>query len=319
METMLIEIEDMLSIENLSATSIKRYRRRLIEFCSFLSSKIKLPIEQIHLENFYYIPYDDTSGLYIPIDGELIDEYFETNIYRGYSWLSCTKSALSRLFKYLSVAYDFRNPMRDIEFKLRDHFVESNDKRALNRQEILKLIRGIIKYSENVIRDALLFITLFTTGCRINEILSLTPGDVKVDEQTFLLRSTKNGRQIYIATKLGIAKALNYYCTKNSIKKDSPIFQSNGNPLTQTEVRALLQYYLDKENLPRTRVHDTRRSFVTIMYANGSDISLIQQMINHVTLSSTQIYLQENAIRNEGVRIPILDDICKDLKKLVGH
>lgn len=320
MQPMLIEISNYISSVDLEARTKFRYKKHLLAFAEYLSDTTKKPLSEVHLSKIFYLPYDENSGMYLPINSEIVDKYMFANLSRNYSWLSTTTSALQSFFRYLSTKYDIRNIMRDIDFKLKDHYVEPKHKRIFNRQEILKFIWSILKFcpSDTLLRDALLFITLFTTGCRVNEILILTPADLMVDDYTFLVRKTKNKRQIYIATKIGITNCLKTYCNLNSIGNQELIFQHNGKPMTDGLVTQLLNYYSEQASLPKTRVHDTRGSFVTIMYENGSDLAVIQQMVNHICMSSTQVYLADNAVRNNDIKIPVIEAICKDLKTIIG-
>lgn len=316
MKPMIDEIENFISTSDLSVRTKRRYRVLLLLFANFLTTEINVPIEQVYLNKIGYLPFDDVSGIHLPINAPIIDKYLEVNVYRRYSWLAHSTSALSSFFEHLATQYNFRNVVKDIEFRTRTHYIEPTI-RAFNRQEILKFLITLIKYSENVIQDALLFITLFTTGCRINEVLSLTMKDLRFDEHTFFLARTKNKRQMYVATKLGLMTAFRKYCKTNNLTDSDRLFSLNGKPLTDDDVRDKLKHFSELGCLRPTRVHDTRRSFVTIMYENGSDISVIQQMVNHVTLNSTQHYLDDNSVRNSEIRISMYDELMMQCRPII--
>ncbi|MFF2482730.1 hypothetical protein [Paenibacillus sp. NPDC058071] len=180
-----IEIDNFLLSSNLARRTKQNYRNRLYEFAEYLSKLIDEPIENVNLSMVYYTPYDDENNIYDQIDPLIIDEFFEANLFKGYSWLASMKSALSTLFKHLSTTNNFENVLPAIEFKLEDHKPEPKIKRVLNRQEILKLIMSIVKYSDNVELDCLLFVTLLSTGCRINEVLSLKRRDIHSENNIF--------------------------------------------------------------------------------------------------------------------------------------
>ena len=320
MSSLVIDIENFLLTSNLARRTKKIYRRRLIEFTQYLSQLINEPIESVDLLKIYYIPYDDNNCIYEQIDSTILDEFFEAHLSRGYSWLSSMKSALCTLFKYLSTTYNLENVMHTIEFQLEDHKQEPKIKRVLNRQEILKLIMSVVKYSDNVERDCLLFVTLLSTGCRINEVLCLKRRDIHTENNVFFLKNTKNKRSMFVVTKIGLTNVIETYCMKNNLNLDDYIFTStNGNknkPISQKSVNELLRYYLEKESIPPTRVHDTRRSFATVMYENGTDIDVIRQLLNHETINSTKIYIDDNYVRNASIQIPMYDTIFADMRKM---
>lgn len=322
MKFLLDEISEYLNHADLAKVTKRPYFNALMEFTEFLANLLNCHIDEVHLERIFHFSFNGTEedGLYSQIDATILDNYFEANISKGYSWLSYTKSALSGLFRYLSLNYDFSNVLYDVEFRLQDHKKSKIPQRVPNRHEVLRLMWSIIKYSEKLKRDALLFVTLFSTGCRIGEVLSLTWRDILVENEMFFLKRTKNKRQKYIVTRFGLTKVFQLYCEQNRIGKDDYIFTNEkAKPLTQGNVRLLLDGYLKKANIPHFVIHSTRKSFATIMYENGTDITIIQQLLNHVFLNSTEIYIKDNYIRNNDLEMPIYKEINKNLKQLVGR
>ncbi|RKP54125.1 site-specific integrase [Cohnella endophytica] len=185
MNPLVIEIDDSLLSSNLAEKTKRSYRIRLYEFAEYLSRLIDEPIENVNLSMIYYMQYDNDNKIYDQIDSTILDDFFEAHLFKGYFWLASMKSALSTLFKHLSLTSNFENVIASIEFKLEDHKPEPKIKRVLNRQEILKLVMCIIKYSDNVELDCLLFVTLLSTGCRINEILNLKRRDIHSENNVF--------------------------------------------------------------------------------------------------------------------------------------
>ncbi|MEK5253192.1 tyrosine-type recombinase/integrase [Paenibacillus sp. FSL F4-0125] len=319
MRPLIEEIERFLSSANYVNITKQRYRKHLITFTEYLSKLINEPVEQVTLSKIYYISMNDAeaNSIFYQIDAPILDEYFELHLAKGYRWLAAFKSAISSLFKYLGANYDFQNPIYEIEFRLEDHKPEPKNKRILNRQEILKLMMSIVEYSKDVERDCLLFVTLLSTGCRIDEVLNLKKKDIRTENHVFFLAKTKNKRSKYVVTRIGLTKAIEIYCQKNHIENEDYIFTngSNSKPISQSSVRKLLNYYLEKKNILPARIHDTRRSFATIMYENGTDIDIIRQLINHETINSTKIYIGDGIVRNKTINIPLYDSIFSDMRK----
>ena len=65
------------------------------------------------------------------------------------------------------------------------------------------------------------------------------------------------------------------------------------------------------------KLHSLRHSFATLMYESGSDITLIQQLLDHSELTTTKTYVHPNYIRNKNIRIKENDDIYSELKNLL--
>ncbi|MEC0093426.1 tyrosine-type recombinase/integrase [Paenibacillus macquariensis] len=322
MKNIICEIDDFIANINVELKTKKRYRKSLMNFAEFLSKKINTIPESVFLDKIFCIPFDELEEqyFYLQINTEIIDEYFELLVSGSYSNLLITKITLNQLFDYLELTYNqFENIIRDIDFDLRKHKPLRSHGRTFNRHEILKLLWSITKHSDNLLRDMLLFVTLCCTGCRINEILTLTGKKVLYDQNMFYLEHTKNKEEKYIVTRLGITKVFKVYCERNNIGPNDYIFTENSKPLTQRRVNKLLDKYLSAVNIPKATVHTTRRTFATILYESGVDLSIIQQLLNHLYLDSTKSYIEPHYTRNHGLIIPLYDEVYSNLKKLIGH
>ncbi|MFA9559669.1 tyrosine-type recombinase/integrase [Evansella sp. AB-rgal1] len=307
------EIETYSLCSKNSKRTIDRYQKHLINFGYFLAEVIEEEYEKVHLERIY--KRTDVMGrliMYLPINAEIIDDYFYSNIEMGYSWLRLSRASLGSFFKYLLKNYDFRNIIKEIDFVLSDYKHLKVPTRILNRHDIIKFLQSIVKYSENLKRDLLFFTLLLSTGCRINELLKIQVRDIDLNNDTAYLRTTKNKRSHILVLRNELGQLIYKYCDEQNIKRSDLLFYD----VPYHDANKLLSNYLEYAGITKVTIHSLRHSFATMLYESGAAITTIQQLLNHVALSSTKEYVEPNYIRNTQIEIPQNLEIYKNLSCL---
>jgi len=148
-------------------------------------------------------------------------------------------------------------------------------------------------------RDRAMLEVLYSCGLRVSELVGLSDGDV--DFNLGILRVLGKGRKERIVPigKKAIKALQEYLPPRERILKDSgwkgpkaPFFiNSRGQRLTTRSVARLLQKYVLKSRLLRKiSPHALRHSFATHLLDAGADLRAIQEMLGHVSLSTTQRY-----------------------------
>ena len=278
-----------------------------------MAKETNTTVDDVHLQRIYIL-YDKNGKFfsYTPIKVELIDQYFFKNTHRGPSWLRSSKKALASFFKYLYQKYDFRNVMDHLSFDVNLYRKDSPSPTILTRHGLLKLFHSIVSYSDKLDRDLLLFTLLISTGCSISEVLGIKVKHIKWDEETIYIPEAK-GKPRTIVLRTGLTSSIKEYCKINHLKDvEENIFKIN-----KKKVRRLFRTFLAKGNLPMVKLHSLRHSFATLMYESGSDITLIQQLLDHSELTTTKTYVHPNYIRNKNIRIKENDEIYSELKNLL--
>ena len=140
-------------------------------------------------------------------------------------------------------------------------------------------------------RNAAVLTLLYGLGLRISEALGLKGGDFSGNETA--LRITGKGNKTRIAPVLPVAQeAVAEYrrlCPYH-LAADQPLFRgAKGGPLNPVQREmARLRSAL---NLPDTATpHALRHSFATHLLGRGGDLRMIQELLGHASLSTTQIY-----------------------------
>jgi len=142
-------------------------------------------------------------------------------------------------------------------------------------------------------RDRALFTMLYACGLRIDEALNLNYEDYPKDKQ---IRVRGKGNKERIVPVLPIVEiALENYielCPYKIKKKGQPIFfGARGKRLNQGIAQKQLRYLRKALGLPETLTpHALRHSFATHLLSGGVNLRIIQELLGHVSLKTTQRY-----------------------------
>jgi site-specific recombinase XerD len=145
-------------------------------------------------------------------------------------------------------------------------------------------------------RDRSLFEMLYSTGCRVSELCHLSVQSV--DRNRILIRG-KGGKERYVFIGEKARIALNDYLPLRKARLvqkglqdiTALILDERGQGLTTRGVYYLLQKYMRKSGLNRKiGPHAFRHAFATEILNEGADIRVVQELLGHASLSTTQVY-----------------------------
>lgn len=310
MQILLTEINKFNSNSPYAKTTKILYSHYLNKFANELGEMTNSDPAELHLGKIYYERLEVDIVRFRPIDAQLIDQILANNLHKGYDVLRNYRKALSAFFKYLNRNYDFPNVIEDITFHLNQSGPKKRTVTCLSRHQILKFFHFLVQYSPSLDRDVLLFTLFITTGCRISEMVNLRVIDIYWDDNAIFISQTKHHKSRIIPLREGLSKSIKIYCTKYNLLNESNIFS-----LKPKEIRTLFHTYLERANLPRVSVHSLRHSFATFLADSGADITVIQQLLGHSDLFTTQGYVHPNSPRNKGLVIKENEEIFERLSK----
>ena len=147
-------------------------------------------------------------------------------------------------------------------------------------------------------RDRAILEMLYGSGLRVSELTSLRPEQVDWDEG-FLRITGKGGKTRYVPLGGEAAQSLRHYrehARPLLLQEGKPtpreLFLSNrGAALTRERIRQIIKQRAQAAGLDANVFpHILRHSFATHLLENGADLRVIQDMLGHADLSTTQIY-----------------------------
>ncbi len=159
------------------------------------------------------------------------------------------------------------------------------------------------------IRDRALLEFLYATGARISEATaldvdglaldSLARDGLALDRQPAVLLDGKGGKQRIVPLGRYAAAALDAYLVRarpalaaGATRTVPPavFLNARGGRLTRQGAWAVLRAAADRAGLPQVSPHTLRHSFATHMLDGGADIRVVQELLGHASVTTTQIY-----------------------------
>ncbi len=147
-------------------------------------------------------------------------------------------------------------------------------------------------------RDHAIFLMLYSSGCRASELVGLKLSDFMDGGRSAVVTGKGNKqRKVYFAMEA--RKALAEYLSdrkkvlaENNIEKMPQLFiNQKGGALTTGGLRYILTRYSGVEGTNHhINPHAFRHTFATTMLGNGADVRMVQEMLGHSSISTTQRY-----------------------------
>ena len=170
--------------------------------------------------------------------------------------------------------------------------------KALSISEISALIEA--SGSEGIqIRDRALIEILYASGARVSEIVSLNVKDIeRVESGTMTVRVIGKGRKERLVPVGKYAQeALESYLVRirptlvKVAREDALFLNQSGSRLSRQSAWAIVLAAATKANLERkVSPHALRHSFATHLLDGGADIRVVQELLGHSSVTTTQIY-----------------------------
>ncbi|UCD54218.1 MAG: tyrosine recombinase XerC [Dehalococcoidia bacterium] len=145
-------------------------------------------------------------------------------------------------------------------------------------------------------RDRAIMELLYAAGLRVSELANLDVEQVDLDTSEIRVWG-KGGKERVVLMGKPAAEALSAYLSQGRVelldkKKSGALFVNRyGKRLTERSVQRTLQKYADLAGIEkRIHPHLLRHTFATHLLDGGADLRVVQELLGHANLSSTQIY-----------------------------
>ena len=264
----------------LAANSIAAYRRDLSKFAIFLGSK----------------PLTD-------VDPETITQ-FETTLREAQlsvASINRVDSTLRSFFKHLQQEYGYADPTLEISPKKSARRLP----KALTIAQIVSMIDAALRDGQPItVRDQAMLELLYSSGARVSELIGINLNDLSTIETddgiiTTLKLRGKGSKERIVPLGSFAAKAIENYMVRvrpdlaaKSPKTTSALFlNSRGSRITR---QSAWQMVLDAAEAAGVTEHVSphvfRHSYATHLLDGGADIRVVQELLGHASVTTTQIY-----------------------------
>ncbi len=146
-------------------------------------------------------------------------------------------------------------------------------------------------------RDVAIFEFLYSTGCRISEVVPITWGEINWSSGSLIVhgKGRKDRLAILGSKALGALRLLREVVGRHNatlIGKSEVIFLTDSyRKISPRFIERRMKRYLQEAELPMDlSPHKLRHSFATHLLDAGADLRSVQEMLGHASLSTTQVY-----------------------------
>ena len=276
---------DHLTIERgLSSNSISAYRRDLAKFSDFLD-KEKLDFERLS-------------------EDEIISfEVWLKGLGMAVTSINRNISALKSFYKYLAQEFSTNNPVSAVVSSK----VPRRLPKALTIKEITSLIDSTKREGDPIsLRDHAIIELLYGTGARVSEIVGIdindfAQSDVEGNPITTLKLRVKGSKERIVPLGSFAKNALDEYLVRirpnllsksKSARVETALFlNQRGSRLSRQSAWQMISDAADSTGLSgKVSPHVFRHSYATHLLDGGADIRVVQELLGHASVTTTQIY-----------------------------
>jgi len=264
-----------------SPATILAYRADLEQLVEFLLKRNIPLVGQVH-----------TADLEAFRDTLLAEKYTPKSVSRKLN-------AVKTFFRWLIVQ---KIAQSDPSASVSHPKIESSLPKFLSQLEY-RALRDVVRSD---IRIAGIVELILQTGMRISEVANLKTEAVKDNLVTIEAYATQPERNIPLNPPA--KTAIDSY-TKQRPKVNSPyvFISKNGKPLAVRNIRAAIDRYMQRADVPNYSVNDLRTTFIVENIRAGVDLILLSQVTGHKRLSTTERYLELAGVKESGKRQTLIE------------
>jgi tyrosine recombinase XerC len=263
--------------KNASPHTVRNYKDDLLDFLYFLKKKKVDPLSETE------------------VDRHVLRDYLSELVGRGIAKASIARklSAIRSFFRYLvREKIIAKNPIEQVSSPKLDRRLPS----FLTQEEMEKLLNAPDLTTPLGQRDRALLELLYASGLRVSELVGLTLEQIDLESNEIRVWG-KGSKERMVLMGQPAAEALKDYIKEGRArlrgeKKTKALFLDRyGQRLTERSVQRLLNQYAKKAGIgKRVHPHLLRHTFATHLLDGGADLRVVQELLGHARLTSTQIY-----------------------------
>ncbi len=270
--------------KGLAANTLMAYRQDLSRYLDFLSSKKITDFSRVRREE--------------------ITQFLMAEKKRG-----CDAPTIARRLVTVKLFHRFlvreRHLSEDVTSVLESPKLWKKLPQFLTRREMEAILNVPDARNRRQARDRAILECLYGTGIRVSELAGLKTADMDLDNAFIRTRGKGDKERIVPIGRKAVEACRHYFekvRSRQNPKTDHAFIGKNKKGLTRQYLWMLIRKYarlagIRKEITP----HTFRHSFATHLLEGGADLRLVQELLGHADISTTQIYTHVSRDHLKGV------------------
>ena len=217
------------------------------------------------------------------------------------------KRSLNRKLSAINSFFDFayKRELVEEKFKIKQAKIPKTLPKFLEKDEILRAIEHI-DYNDSSwfeLRDKALILFLYATGLRVSEAMNVKISDI--EDGWVRVNMAKGEKQRLVPIAEIALNAINEYLSKRPCSSEYLFVNKNCEKLSRISAFNITKKYLN------VSPHILRHSFATALVLGGADLRVVQELLGHSSLNTTQIYthIQKENLKDTVLKYHPLKDL----------
>ncbi len=279
-----LEVEEYLSWvtteRGRSANTVAAYRRDLVTYCAWLRARGRTPLDVIATDVERFVADRRAAGAAVATVARQL----------------ASIRSLHRYFVIEQVRLD--DPTSDLEGVR----VPAGIPKPLSEGQVAALLDAVVGTDPLSRRDRALLELLYATGARVSEVVGLSMGDLDLDERLVRLfgkgakeRIVPYGRAAARAVEEWFEPAGRPHLVPDRWRRrgdaEAVFLTARGTRLTRQTAAAVVAKYGERAGITEPlSPHVLRHSCATHLLDHGADLRVVQELLGHASISTTQVY-----------------------------
>jgi integrase/recombinase XerD len=264
----------------LSTNTVAAYRRDLEDTCRFFSARSK-NLESASADDFRaYLQHQSRCGQSTPTVARRLASIRSLLRFRQLEGVDTSP---------ILVQLERPKPLRALPH-------------VLSRAQVTQLLAAVDLESRLGVRDLAMLELLYSSGLRASELCDLRPGDLNLDAGCVRVIG-KGRKERVVPVGRAAIEAVHRYLTELRPKLarghvDRVFLSRSGRPIDRVSLWMLVERYARRSGLLKhVSPHVLRHCFATHLLGGGADLRIVQELLGHADVATTQIYTHVDSDR----------------------
>lgn len=228
------------------------------------------------------------------LNDELIDNFIYEQSLNDLksSTISRRISTIKNFFLFLENEKIATNLVKEVILPKKEKHIPT----FLSIDEIKNLLSVFDETKPTEYRDKTMVLVMYSAGLRVSELINLEKRLINFEEKLITLKG-KGNKERFVPLNYIALEYLNNYLSQNKnnkvFSKSKYLFinKKDGKPLTRQYFFVELNKYAKRAGIDKKiSPHTLRHSFATHLLENGADLRVVQELLGHSKIETTQIY-----------------------------